>query len=114
VLKRFDVDPTDKRIDWAENETDRLERLDKITESAEKIFRSNLKAKDELTKKELAKLKQELGIDSVDTSAPSGSTNDGIPTDRAALAKWMNTVSDADYKRLRPKIDQMIASGRIK
>ncbi len=114
ILKRFDVDPTDKRIDWAENETDRLERLDKITESAEKIFRSNLKANEEKSKKELAKIKQELGIDSVDTSAPTGSTNDGIPTNRTALRKWLMDVPDADYKRLKPKIDEMIVSGRIK
>lgn len=84
ILKRFDVDPTDKRINWNTNEPDLLERLDKITESAEAIHRANKKEAEEKYSSLDKRVKEMEGkskeankeANSVNTGNASGSASD--------------------------------------
>ncbi len=82
-LQAMEIDPKDTRIDWAEdakNKGDYVERQKRILKSAAVINQENRKTFLETEKRKMAdeitaKVKKDLGVDSVDTSAPSGSAN---------------------------------------
>ncbi len=112
------VDPNDKRIDWGENEPDYLKRLKIIQKSVAKVAKENQKASEEKTQKtlkdEMAKMRKDLGIDSVDTSNPVGAVSDGIPLEREKLRTWVAGLSTDEYTKYASKIRQLEAQGKIK
>jgi hypothetical protein len=112
------LDLNDKRIDWGDGEGNYLERMKRIQKSVAVIAKEERKTIEEKAQKtikeELAKLKKEFGIDSVDTSTPSNTIHEGIPTNRTAFEKWVAKLPDAEYKKLEPKISQMMDAGLIK
>lgn len=89
-----------------------LRLADEIVEKAEE--KNKLAFKYEILKRKVSPQLKKKEPQKIDSGNSNGVNPDGIPTDRAGLRKWLNTVSDADYKRLKPKIDEMISSGRIK
>ena len=68
------IDPADKRIDWGKDARDPMEMQHKIHTSVTKILKENKKTEDEKRSQDLkdleAKLRKDLGLDSVDTSTP--------------------------------------------
>jgi len=68
------IDPSDKRIDWAKDAKDAFEMQKRIHSSVTKIMKDNQKAADDKRSQDLkdleAKLRKDLGLDSVDTSTP--------------------------------------------
>ncbi len=68
------IDPADKRIDWGKDAKDALEMQHKIHSSVAKIMKEEKKATEEKRSQDLkdleAKLRKDLGLDSVDTSNP--------------------------------------------
>jgi hypothetical protein len=75
----MEIDPSDPRIDWAADSVDYVERQRRILNSAARITQEAKKGlKDNLsrtlTDEITAKVKRELGVDSVDTSSPAGAT----------------------------------------
>jgi len=68
------IDPTDKRIDWGKDAKDPFEMQKRIHSSATKILKENKKAEDEKRSQDIkdleAKLRKDLGLDSVDTANP--------------------------------------------
>ena len=68
------IDPSDKRIDWAKDAKDAFEMQKRIHSSVTKIMKENTKAADDKRSQDLkdleAKLRKDLGLDSVDTSTP--------------------------------------------
>ena len=76
-IKSLDIDPTDKRIDWAKDSSDYVEKQRRILASTAKISKENLPKKmSEIEKGIEARLRKELGLDSVDTGASSGAPQD--------------------------------------
>lgn len=75
-LNELGIDPNDKRIDWAEDASDYLEKRARIDASIRTIVKQNATdaeaALDKKLKEELAKMRQELGLDSVDTGSAAG------------------------------------------
>ncbi len=107
-VKEIGLDPDDKGIDWGEGEGDYLTKLKKIQKSVAKLVKARMKEESDKTKKTLN------DVNSVDTSMAGGSSGDGIPTDMTKFRKWVSKISDEDYKKLKPKIDEMMNSGQIK
>jgi small-conductance mechanosensitive channel len=80
-LEAMEINPTDPRIDWATDAVDYVEKQKRILASAANINKENRKTFLETERKKLsdeitAKVKKDLGVDSVDTSSP-GSSSDG-------------------------------------
>ena len=79
-IKNLEVDPTDKRIDWATDTNDYVLKQRRILASVSKISKGDLVKKNEdsvkeretLTKEITAKLRKELGLDSTDAFVSSG------------------------------------------
>lgn len=110
-VKEVGLDPSDKRLDYG-NEGDTLfQRQQKFLKSLAKAQNETLT---QARKEYEAKLRKDAGIDSVDTAAPTGVTVMGIPTDRKAFEKWLGGLTEDEYRKLEPKINQMIDSGQIK
>jgi len=74
------LDPTDKRIDWGTDATDYLSKQGKILASVSKISKETAKVAeeklDQKLKDEIAKTRQDLGLDSVDTTTSAGVGSD--------------------------------------
>ena len=76
-IKSLDIDPTDKRIDWAKDSSDYVEKQRRILASAAKISKENLPRKMlEMEQAIAARLRKSIGWDSVDTGASSGAPQD--------------------------------------
>jgi hypothetical protein len=76
----MEIDPSDARIDWATDATNYVERQKRILKSAAKIAKERqTKVQEELSKKLsddiTARVKKDLGVDSVDTSTPPTATS---------------------------------------
>jgi hypothetical protein len=110
ILKRFDVDPDDKRMNWHENETDQLERLDKITESAETIYRANKKDSEDryssldkrIKEMEGKSKKENIEANSVDTSSSSGTQSEKSIRD-AYIKNPYDPDNSRKYMEMRSK-----------
>jgi hypothetical protein len=104
-LLEMGVDPKDKRLDWASDAENYLVAQKRILKSASKIAKENLeadkkaqeKALEDRLKAETYKLRKELGLDSVDSSAPSGT----VSSDEQFLKDFADGKrnSPADVKR---------------
>jgi len=83
-LQGLDIDPKDKRVDWGTDAKDYLSKMDRILTSAEKIIKERGKAVEDkkvADEKEIearieARLRKQLGLDTVDTSTPASSVSD--------------------------------------
>jgi hypothetical protein len=118
AITELGEDPENKEIDWALDAPDFFTAQSRILKSVAKLKKSkDSKAAEEMKKQvaeAVAKARQELGLDSVDTSASSGTSVSGIPTNMAAFRKWVAKVDDKEYVKLKPKIDEMLLLGQIK
>jgi len=80
LLEGFDIDPADSRIDWGSDAKDYLEKQGRILASVKKIRAEQAKSDKEQRAKEFddfkAKLRKELGLDSVDTANVTGQGDD--------------------------------------
>ncbi len=116
------VNPTDQRIDWANDAPDLLTAQQRILDSVAKIQKEKEKASiDEIDKKikEAEKrIKKDLGVgedvNSVSTQMSGGISGSGIPTDKTRFGTWVNSLSIDEYAKLKPKIDEMLAKEQIK
>ena len=86
-VRSWGVDPNDKRIDYASNAPDYFTGRTRFTTSLQKIVREEQKKADEKRAGDFkgleSKLRKDLGLDSVDTTAGGGGGSD----------------SDADFKK---------------
>jgi hypothetical protein len=107
ALKKLDVDPEDKGINWGDIKEDPLDRLDKILESAtivsiegkKKKVDSDVEAKiAEAIKKTEERVRKELGFDSVDTKNTQGA---GTDADFIKAYSENKLNSPADHARAR-------------
>ncbi len=71
-LADFDIDPKDKRIDWAADMPVNNAKLDKVMASIGKIHRENVKKFKEETE---AKVRKESGVDEIIPASPSVEKN---------------------------------------
>ncbi len=124
-IQNMGVDPTNPSIDWAKDATstgDYLTAQRRVLDSVAKIQKENAKNLEmsiEARVKEVEKkVRKDLGIDEVNSvsaqmsgGAVSGS---GIPTDLGKFRTWVSDLSSADYKKLKPEIEKMMAEGKIK
>jgi transposase len=102
MLKRFDVDPSDKRLNWASDEPDRLERLDKITESAETIYKANKQiAEDKYSamNKRINDLEGKTKQEHIEKNSVSTSASPGSASDEAVRDAFIKNPSDPDNRR---------------
>jgi len=113
VVTEMGYDPTDKRIDWAEDAPNYLEAQKRVLKSVAKMKRETDKSIDLKIKEEVSKTRKELGLDSVDTTTGSVTT-DGIPTSLPKFRAWVDNLPSAEYAKLKPKIQQMLDEGKIK
>lgn len=92
-LNELGIDPSDKRIDWGEDASDYLEKRARIDASIRTIIKQNATdaeaALDTKLKDELAKMRKELGLDSVDTANPTGA---GGKSEEAVLKEMYPTM----------------------
>ena len=99
-IKESGIEPTDKRIDWGEDSKSLLEKQQRILKSVNKIHKANQKDAEENQKKTFkemeAKLRKDLGLDSVDTSNPAGSTSE-----QTWLEKWGDGDIEATPQNLK-------------
>ncbi len=95
-LQALDIDPKDTRIDWAEDaklKGDYVERQKRILTSAAKISKENqVKSQESLSKKLVdeitAKVRRELGVDSVDTSTDNTNVSKPVFKRSEIQALW--------------------------
>lgn len=123
-VQNIGVNPTDSRIDWAGDATtsgDYLSAQKRVLDSVAKIQKENAKTLEmsiEAKIKESEKrIKKDLGVDevnSVTTQMAGGVSGSGIPTDRTKLGAWVRDLPSAEYNKLRPEIEKMMAEGKIK
>ncbi len=101
------LDPNDKRVDWGTEAQTLLEKQQKILASVAKIHKANAKDSEEkqskTLKEEIAKVRKELGLDSVDTSNPTGTTGNQV-----WLEKWGNGEIEATPQNLKKAMELQI------
>lgn len=111
------LDPSDKRIDWGTESEPLLAKQEKILASVGKISKETTKSAEEKLRQELkdteARLRKDLGIDSVDTSTPVG-VSKGIPTNLTTFRKWVKGLSTAEYAEKQKDIEEMLDKGQIR
>lgn len=111
------IDPNDERIDYAPNEADYFAGRKRFTASISKITKENQKMaedKQSQTFKDMeAKMRKELGLDSVVTDTSAG-VSKGIPTDMTKFREWVADLPDKEYQEKKADIDEMLAKGLIK
>ena len=116
-IKLMGLDPEDKRLDWALEATDANVALKRINASVAKIFTEEKVKQQNDLKTQLAamekKLRQDLGIDSVETSAGGTTSVKGIPTDAAKLGEWIKNNPD-EYRKRRQEVYDMQKKGLIR
>lgn len=81
------LDPSDKRIDWGDDAKDYLDKQSRILKSVTAIQKAETKKADEKRTQEVkdieARLRKDLGLDSVDTGNPVGANS--VKTDDRKL-----------------------------
>lgn len=116
-VNELGIDPKDSRLNWGSG-GNFFARQQAFLKSVATIQKQNMQALNEKIAKQPKeienKIRQELGLDSVDTSIPSVVTTDGIPTNKKAFGDWYMKQTEARLKELKPKIDEMINKGLIK
>jgi len=116
-LEVMGINPDDKRIDWAENETSLFAGRSKFDASVARIVREDRKVSEDTQKQTFkdmeAKMRKDLGLDSVVTDVSAG-TASGIPTDIEKFKVFVGGLSQTEYEALKPEIDKMQAAGKIK
>ena len=118
-LQEMGVDPDDKRIDWAADAQTLMDADHRIMSSAAKVKKEGEKALQESLEKRFkdmeSKLRQSLGLDSVDTSQSVGAASDGIPLDRDKFVAWLNSMSQEEYEtKYADKVKALQRAGKIK
>jgi len=118
-LTELGIDPNDKEVDWAKDAPDYLDGRKRFDASVAKIIKR--KEKEAETKLESKwkdmelKLRKDLGLDSVDMTAGSAPTSDGIPTDSAKLREWIEAMPTGEYiAKYADKVKEMRRQGKIK
>lgn len=105
-IKGMGIDVADKRIDWGDDAKTLIEKQQKVLKSVNRIHAENQKGaedKQKLAFKDMeAKIRKDLGLDSVDISNAAGSTSDN-----AWLEKWGNGDIDATPQNLKKAKDLM-------
>jgi len=86
TITSLGVDPSDKNIDWAEDEGDYLVRQNKILDSVSKIANETAKTKEGKWEQRFKDIESKLGeeANSVDTGASGGASG----SDKDFLARW--------------------------
>jgi len=117
IIEGFGIDPTDKRLDMADDAEDSIIATDRIMTSVSKIIKENSKSAEAKRSQELkdfeARLRKDLGVDSIDNTSSTGSRS-GIPTDMTRFRVWVDGLSLDEYKTKKPQIDDMMKKGLIK
>lgn len=116
------VDPTDKRIDWAADDSNLLGKQGRILESVTKIQKENAKTAESVLEQKIKeaelRIKRDLGYNeanSVSTAASLGAVSEGIPTDMAKFREWIATVPQKEYEtKYAAKVKEMMQQGKIK
>jgi hypothetical protein len=107
------IDPDDKRIDWGKDAKDALEMQQRILSSVNKIQKENSKMAEQKLeqhlKEETAKMRKELGLDSVDTSTPQGTASN----EDKWYAEYAQGEHDspADHKRAKGILEKRTQGG---
>jgi len=87
--EKFGIDPNDKRLDLANDAEDSIVATDRIMTSISTIIAEDAKKADARRSQELkdfeVRLRKDLGVDSADTTAPSGA---GTSSDAEFLTKF--------------------------
>ena len=123
-LNRLGIDPQDKRVDWGDQtKMSLVEIQQRVLNSAAEIQVEKAKALesslDQKIKEAETRIKKELNpnqvdLNSVDTRMSGGTSGSGIPTDIKKLGAFVSGLTDAEYLKLKPDIDKMMAEGKIK
>ncbi len=104
-VKSWGVAPDDKRIDYASNASDYFTGRKRFSDSLQKIVREDQrKAGDKLGKdfKDLeSRLRKDLGVDSVDTTAGSGGGSDSDATFKKGIGDGSLPLSKANMERAK-------------
>lgn len=92
-LNELGIDSNDKRIDWGSDASNYLDKRERIDASIRQIIKQNATdaeaALDNKLKDEMAKMRKELGLDSVDTANPTGA---GGKSEEAVLKEMYPTM----------------------
>lgn len=101
----FGIDPDDKRIDYASDAPDYFTGRKRFTESIQKVLGENKKAAEEKMSndfKELeSKLRKELNLDSVDTTAGGGSGGDSDADFKKGIGDGSIPLNKTNYERAK-------------
>lgn len=119
AIKEVGIDWADKRLDRAEDATDAKTAQKRIWASVARIQKETTAAQEARLKADFkaleSKLRQELGIDSVDTSTPVGGTiGNGIPRSMAAFNKWYAALPDKEKMARQEEINAALDRGDIR
>jgi len=113
-ITEMGIDPYDKRIDWATNAPDPNTAQRRILASVGKIQKEDVKAERDKLAQQLkdteAKIRKDLGLDSVDTTTSPGVGGLPFQLTNEAIGK----LSYEDYKKYEKQIDEAQRKGLIK
>lgn len=119
LIESFGLKANDPRIDWGNSNSMNLsQRLKTIKESAKRAYREDADVKKAQSDKQAEEQKkrkerEESGVDKHDIVG-TGVSASGIPTDMATFRQWVSDLPQDKYAELRPKIEKMLAEGKIK
>jgi len=114
-LKAAGIEVDEKRLDLAFDAPDPATHIERLLGSALALQGEHLtnRLTAEITKKVKAQIEQELGINSVDPAVSTGSIK-GIPTSKAAFAKWYKNLPESEAIAREKEINDALNAGLIK
>ncbi len=121
-LSSLGIAPTDPRVNWGDATDDFLSGRQKFDASVASIIKENAKASeaslDAKIKEAEKRIRKALGaeedVNSVSTQMSGGISGKGIPTDMNKFRDWIGKLPIAEYEKLKPDIEDMMAKGLIK
>ena len=115
-LRELEIDPEDKRIDWAAEEPNYLTGRSRFDKSVAKIVKENrTKEKDSLEKRlKDVELRINKEANSVDTSVSGSASVESIPTDMAQFREYIANLPQKEFEAKQAKINEMLKTGKIK
>ena len=104
-VKSWGIEPEDKRIDYASDAPDYFTGRKRFTDSLQKIVGENRKKTEEKQVEDFknleSKLRKDLGLDSVDTTAASGGESDSDAAFKKGIGDGSLPLNKANMERLR-------------
>jgi len=102
VVTSMGIDPSDKRIDWAQDAPDYLIAQRRVLDSAQKIQKEVLQAKESVMEKRLKDLEAKVGQANIEVNSDSTAASEGAGSD----AEFVKGFGSGDIPMNKANVDR--------